>query len=770
MKEVISRPLYGLVRKSRRYPLTWRFAHNLVDTLRFTARTDAPRGEAARVVADLRRDGVALSTLDELLGPGSFDALAARVSRTEESRAPMIAAARDRAGELGSDDEKTYALELLGRHPEFDPSSEFGRIATHPTIQQIADHYFGLPARLRYLNVWHTLASEREARDSQLWHRDREDLRILKVFVYLVDVDEGNGPFTYARTTHALGMRRATKPASFQQKGIERSTDQQLARTIPPELWLAATGKKGTVVLADTHGYHKGGFARTADRILFTCMFTSASSQSEELMRWPMGPLAPSRPSKPKSRNVRPLRMAPIRKPRVLVLSSSLLTDRVFLFTSFLSRLAEGCQPTVWALSADPARSRLWSTAPCPVEPMPAIAPSRERLNLLRRVDERAWDLRLRPPSRLSMIKHGSQPVGPVIRASGALLAELGFEHEFESWLADVIMRQDRAPEARARLEALRPDLVLTTGPFQFEQPAIVAEAKKLGIPTMAYIPSWDNLSTKKRLLFKYDAYAVWSEQGQRELLHFYPDARVVPSYVIGAPQFDIFHQSRFHESRDAFCARYGFPSKRRIVLYAVGSPNFLADEWVGAKDLAERVEEGAFGDVQLVVRPHPIHDRAELADRLGQQFRRMTIQRTGDADLSVNARTQSETDIVEWVNSFRHADVVVNLASTVTVDAALFDKPVVSLNYDPGPRRTHDALIKDINTTWTHFAPVAASGGVWLTNDAEETAQAVRSYLAHPEQHELGRRLVIARVCQFDDGRSAERMAEAVERFARSL
>jgi hypothetical protein len=37
-------------------------------------------------------------------------------------------------------------------------------------------------------------------------------------------------------------------------------------------------------VLADTRGYHKRGLARERDRLLYTCMYTSQASQSQELL------------------------------------------------------------------------------------------------------------------------------------------------------------------------------------------------------------------------------------------------------------------------------------------------------------------------------------------------------------------------------------------------------------------------------------------------------------------------------------------------------
>ena len=62
-----------------------------------------------------------------------------------------------------------------------------------------------------------------------------------------------------------------------------RSALMSMAVVVPPEKWLKATGPKGTIVFADTSGYHKGGLARERDRLMYVCMFTSPSSQSKEL-------------------------------------------------------------------------------------------------------------------------------------------------------------------------------------------------------------------------------------------------------------------------------------------------------------------------------------------------------------------------------------------------------------------------------------------------------------------------------------------------------
>jgi hypothetical protein len=134
--------------------------------------------------------------------------------------------------------------------------------------------------RLRYYNVWRTVMSLGAAKQSQLWHRDHEDRLILKCFVYLADVDETTGPFTYALGSHPKGHVPAVE--WFDERGVRRTTDEQMARSVPRSRWRSATGSAGTIIFADTRGYHKGGHVQRGSRLMYNCMWTSPASSSRE--------------------------------------------------------------------------------------------------------------------------------------------------------------------------------------------------------------------------------------------------------------------------------------------------------------------------------------------------------------------------------------------------------------------------------------------------------------------------------------------------------
>lgn len=455
--------------------------------------------------------------------------------------------------------------------------------------------------------------------------------------------------------------------------------------------------------------------------------------------------------------------------PRILFLSSILLMDRVLRYTSCLDAIsARGFETTIMTTSGTHEAS-LKSNGTLP---FPAVKPYRMfPYNYLRRFNDFLWDAQNPSPSRESagrLYRHaGLSSRMRLIKRTAELTAPLLSADLIERGLEKLLLTASRSPEGSAWLRENRPRLVLATGPHRFNDEAIVAEARRLGLPVAAFITSWDNLSTKNRMVFTYDGFIVWSEQMKDELHQYYPYSREKPVFVVGAPQFDLFFQERFRQSRMEFCRRNELDPGKPIIVYGLGSPNFSPGEWYAVDHLAKQISSGKLGDAQLIVRPHPLFDNGRLREQLKTYYPLVVVQQTSNPELAVTARFQDAEQIGDWVNTFRHADVVVNFSSTITVDAAIFDRPVVNLDFDPSPGSPRQQLYREVNHVWTHFKPLAESGGIWLVNNLDEMSDAVRTYLAQPELHREQRRWIAEYVCGFQDGQSGERMAEAIIELA---
>ena len=258
-----------------RSEFTWRYAWNARSALEYRFRPPEPNANAAAISRDLKRDGIAILPADDLLGPESlYDNLAAAVDGLETDSAPRIAQLRRdyEAGETAS--QKPFSIVLAGR--DAPAAGIYTAFALQRPILDVVNSYMGMYSVLTQCQIWHNLVTAGAPSQSQLWHRDPEDRHVLKLFLYLSDVDEGAGPLTYARGSQRRPYEMS--PHSHVDGQTARSTDAEMAQLVPKERWLTALAHRGMMVFADTRGYHKGGCGRRSERIVYMCQFLCGAS------------------------------------------------------------------------------------------------------------------------------------------------------------------------------------------------------------------------------------------------------------------------------------------------------------------------------------------------------------------------------------------------------------------------------------------------------------------------------------------------------------
>lgn len=263
---------------ARRSPATWRWGLNAAPTLAYRRSRPAVTSRAAGLVADLDRDGIATVALDDLIGTEAAATFLTAADRARRERTAAVDAAREALQRGDDGPQKPFVVGLLEGPPSTDPDDALTGFALDPAVLAVVHGYYAMFVRLRYVDIWHTLVIDAPPTQSQLWHRDPEDRLILKVFVTLEDVDEGTGPFHYAPGTHAKGAVRRRPAASAVDGTTPRSNDDQMAQVLPSAQWRTAIAPRGTVVFADTRGYHKGGHAVARERVLYVCQYLSRAA------------------------------------------------------------------------------------------------------------------------------------------------------------------------------------------------------------------------------------------------------------------------------------------------------------------------------------------------------------------------------------------------------------------------------------------------------------------------------------------------------------
>lgn len=231
----------------------------------------------ARIVEEIRRNGFARVDIRDLLDGSLWEDAAAEGQAFAGSEGVLrgIESYRSRSEKRGKD----YIVRLREGQPSLKPEDPWLRIGLSSSVLDTVNSYLGLWSKLIYADVWYTIPApgSREAVASQRWHRDPEDRKLVKVFLYLSDVDEGAGPLEYARGSHGTGpyakLWRNPDPgtASYPPEG-------ELETKIPPADRVLCIGPAGTLVFCDTFGFHRGGLATERERVLATWVYVSPAS------------------------------------------------------------------------------------------------------------------------------------------------------------------------------------------------------------------------------------------------------------------------------------------------------------------------------------------------------------------------------------------------------------------------------------------------------------------------------------------------------------
>jgi hypothetical protein len=250
-------------------PFLWRWGRNFARAAHHVL--DMPLTDSeAETVKVLRSEGIIECAAQNLFGQTGIQLLD-RISREVDGLIEKQSGPEGIQGKQKSSLGKTYLVSLLSKEVDFE--SPFLQLAIQPSLLRIVNDYLGLRSYLRAINVWMNLPVVDPPKESQLWHRDGDDVRILKVFIYLMDVDMSAGPFWFIPGTHE-GVGRQI-PVSME---AGRVSDSEMEKRVPSSKWKACTGMARTVILADTTGFHKGGKCEVKPRVLLTYEYVSGAS------------------------------------------------------------------------------------------------------------------------------------------------------------------------------------------------------------------------------------------------------------------------------------------------------------------------------------------------------------------------------------------------------------------------------------------------------------------------------------------------------------
>jgi hypothetical protein len=316
-------------------------------------------------------------------------------------------------------------------------------------------------------------------------------------------------------------------------------------------------------------------------------------------------------------------------------------------------------------------------------------------------------------------------------------------------------------PAMEALFDTYRPVLVVAANPgLVFSEVPLLRTARRRGVRSMAIDSSWDNYTNKLIPVRQVDRLVVWNEimKQQAVALHGYDPEAI---RVAGAPQFDVHFRQR--TPRPDFFERIGAdPSRRLIALTTTPRSLYLHHDHV-LRALVAGLQDGRLHNAQVLVRLHPrdefdaYREFADIPNVIVEKPFRSTV--TVADGLAIDVMPEHQRHLGD---TLCHADVVVNVASTISLEACIFDTPVVNIGFD-GPEESPYVTSARRYYSFTHYVNITARNAVRVAASPAELVDAVAAYLANPGLDAEGRKQVVLDQCQFIDGRSAERVTALV-------
>jgi hypothetical protein len=309
------------------------------------------------------------------------------------------------------------------------------------------------------------------------------------------------------------------------------------------------------------------------------------------------------------------------------------------------------------------------------------------------------------------------------------------------------------SPTLVSLLRSLEPHVMLVA-PTIWPKSPVEADyfraAHSLGIPTIGYVNSWDNLTSKGTVHVVPDVYIVWNEPIAQEAVELH-DLPARSIRVTGAPHVDRVFTMRPTVGADVIRQQMGCAPDRPYVVFLCSSRTLIASEVELvtrlADALARRFPSGA---PTLVVRPHPTnpdpwndytHPGVAVHPRSGDQ-------------------ADSPASWQDYFNQLAHASCVFGLNTTAFLEAVVADRPCLTMVTDefwPSQGRTG------------HFRHLLKGDFLEVSRDAGEVAERVALILDGADEKRDGRREFtrwFLRPCGLDREVSAI-VADVIERSA---
>ncbi|MEK7176620.1 MAG: CDP-glycerol glycerophosphotransferase family protein [Patescibacteria group bacterium] len=308
--------------------------------------------------------------------------------------------------------------------------------------------------------------------------------------------------------------------------------------------------------------------------------------------------------------------------------------------------------------------------------------------------------------------------------------------------------------------EKYKPDLIFSTDVQNEYDVCLVQDAHKKGIVVIGMVRSWDNLVTRA-FRFVPDKLMVHNDIIKEQAVSIYglkPDKII----VTGVPHYDKYVKAPF-VSREEFFRRVGLDQTKKTVLFfplcdyrivrkGGETPTYTDKDALEALSKISANVIVRFPPNETVTIPDFVKPVNFFYDQPGVSF---------GQGASITTRELNTDDDIRLANELYYSDVVVSGPSTAVIDAAVFDKPIIFLDFG---RDGADSLVGRIfEYESEHIVNILKTGGARVATAENSLKKEIGLYLENPKRDSIGRTRIVKEQCFLTDGKASERVTAAI-------
>ncbi|OGY32239.1 MAG: hypothetical protein A3C02_04550 [Candidatus Andersenbacteria bacterium RIFCSPHIGHO2_02_FULL_45_11] len=312
----------------------------------------------------------------------------------------------------------------------------------------------------------------------------------------------------------------------------------------------------------------------------------------------------------------------------------------------------------------------------------------------------------------------------------------------------------------------IKPDRVITNtvGHDALDEP-IIRIGKELGIATITFIASWDNVWKIDRLIASgikiavADRFIVWNEMMKKHLMRTFSTIKADSIAVIGAPRLDYFTHTDKIATKEEVYAAFGFEDVSRPFIH------LATTELYPMKYLAKALCDGLKAN-QIPNNPYlyaSIHPGGEVEKYKTFEDYGFTVRRSPGRNDAISVPSfkyaPTEKDIYFLIGVFTHASVLVNHSSTVALESLITGVPVINVKYGIPFDWWNWYRCMVYRDFQQHYDDLVSDGATYVVKSKKELLSATADALVNPHAKDAARDITVKKMITTTDGTASQQV-----------